>query len=70
MNRNKSKPIGKYGEVVEIQLIDLTLANISKFWVKDEGVCTKVAFAIKKTAISLKRSSLEPKLLQSVYRYL
>jgi len=38
--------------------------------VKDDGVCTKVAFAIEKPAISLKgkRSSQQPKLQQTVYR--
>jgi len=36
--------------------------------IKDDGVCTKVAFATQKPAISLKQSGLEPKLLQSVYR--
>jgi len=35
---------------------------------KDEKVCAKVIFSIQKPALSLKRSGLEPKLLQSVYR--
>jgi len=42
---------------------------MSKFWMKDEEVCAEVAFAIQNHAtISLKRSSLQPKLLQSVYK--
>ena len=49
-------------------LIDLTLGEHLQILGEDEGVCTKVVCAIKKLAISLKRSGLEPKLLQSVYR--
>jgi len=43
--------------------------SISKFWVKDEGVCMyKSGICDTKPAISLTRSILEPKLLQNVHR--
>jgi len=53
-------------------MVDLTLGNIFKFWVKDEGVgpTYKSGICDTKPAIPMKRSSLEPNLglLQNIYR--
>jgi len=54
--------------IAVVQLIDLALWRTSpNFRWKTRGLCAKVAFCDTKLEISLERSSLEPKLLQSVY---